>query len=377
MWSRQGRMNVAVVGLVLMLLAARLVGASPAMAQTGTDLPGMIGDGEYESPQFGTTVRWTDAWELGDVDDPNVAHAIGGYATEPVVSDPTTGDVVFLSDTRSGTAVITLSIAATGITLDDLVARMETDSFLEGNLFMEPGAKVLSLETRGDTAGLLVRDTGANSDHALYFVVTVPTDTADPTIAVAIDLFDPGTYAASLEAAEKDLTIEGFDLFATHPVDDLLGLLGDEGGTETGVRATPTEDATTTTTTSGTLSDTEYLKAVRDDTDLRKEQLDRLQSILFDGGTVSAAENRELEQILGEWEDLEPIAAPDGFAEIDDEHRALVKNLNALGSSLLAIASGDLDDEEQQQQVNLAGGALQTALALVDELDDSLNAEGA
>ncbi|MGN6032624.1 MAG: hypothetical protein ACTHQE_13285 [Thermomicrobiales bacterium] len=376
MRSRQGRTNVAAVGLILVMLVARLVGPSPALAQTGTDLPGMIGDGEYESPQFGTTVSWTDAWELGDVDDPNVAHAIGGYATEPVVSDPTTGDVVFLSDTDSGTAVITLSIAATGITLDDLTARMETDAFLEGNLFMEPGAEILSLETRGDTTGLLVRDTGANGDHALYFAVMVPADTADPTIAVAIDLFDPATYAASLAAAEKDLTIQGFDLFATQSVDDLLGLLGEESGSGTGTRATPTEESSRTTTT-GTLSDSEYLEAVREDTDLRKEQLDRLQSILFDGGTVSAAENRELEQILGEWEDLEPIAAPDEFAEIDDEHRALVKNLKALGSSLLAIASGDLDDEEQQQQVNRAGGALQTAIALVDELDDSLNAEGA
>lgn len=377
MWSRQGRMNVAAAGLVVLLLVARMIGASPVAAQTGSDLPGMLGDGEYESPQFGTAVTWTDAWQLGDVDDPNVAHAIGGYATEPVVSDPATGDTVFLSDTDSGTAVITLSIAATGVSLDDLETRMQTDAFLEDNLFMEPGAEVLSLESRGDTVGLLVRDTGANSDHALFFAVQVPSDSSEPTIAVAIDLFDPQTYAASLEAAEKDLTIQGFDLFATHSVDDLLGLLGEESGTGGGNGSRTTPTATAEASTTGTLSDAEYLKAIRDDTDLRKEQLDRLQSILFDSGNVSAAENRELEQILGEWVDLQPIAAPDGFAEIDDEHRALVKNLNALGSSLLAIASGDLDEEDQEQQVNLAGGSLQTAIALVDELDDSLNAEGA
>lgn len=375
MWSRQGRKNVAAAVLVMLLLTARLAGASPAIAQTGSDLPGMIGEGEYKSPQFGTDVSWTDAWALGDVEAPNVAHAIGGYATEPVVSDPTTGDTVFLSDTDSGMAVITLSIAATGITLDDLVDRMETRAFLEDNLFMEPGAEVLSLETRGDTAGLLVRDTGAGSDHALFFAVMVPADTADPTIAVAIDLFDPDTYARSLEAAERDLTIQGFDLFATHPVDDLLDLLDAGSSTASDPRATAT--ATKEPSTTGTLSEREYLRAIRDDTDLRKEQLDRLQSILFDGGTVSATENRELEQILGDWAELEPIAAPDGFAVIDDEHRALVKNLNALGSSLLAIASGDLDDEAQQAQVNLAGGALQTAIALVDELDDSLAEEGA
>ena len=192
MRSRQGRMSGVAAGLIVLLLVARVLGATPVAAQTGNDLPGMIGKGEYESPQFGTSVTWTDAWDLGDVDDPNVAHAIGGYATEPVVSDPSSGDAVFLSDTESGTAVITLSIAKTGTTLDDYTARMETDSFLEGNLFMETGAKVLSLETKGKSAGLLVRDTGANSDHALYYVVSVPTDAEEPTIAVAIDLFDLG-----------------------------------------------------------------------------------------------------------------------------------------------------------------------------------------
>ncbi|MGC4106420.1 MAG: hypothetical protein QM753_08705 [Thermomicrobiales bacterium] len=370
MRSRQGRMNVAAVGLILLMLAARLIGAMPVSAQATTDLPGMIGEGEYESPQFGTAVSWTNAWELGDVDDPNVAHAIGGYATEPVVSDSRTGDVLFLSDVKTGTAVITLSFAATGISLKDLTSRMETDAFLEGNLFMAPDAEVLSLETRGDTVGLLVRDTGSNSDHALYFAVMVPSDPSEPTIALAIDLFDPAAYEASLVALEKDLTVEGFDPFAPTSVDDLLDLLDQGSGGEV---KTP---AATATAVTGTMTDAEYLDAIREDTDLRKEQLDRLQSILFGGGTISQAENRELEQILGEWTDLKAIPAPAGFAVIDDEHRALVKNLNALGTSLLAIASGDLDDEQQQEQVNLAGGAYQTSLALVDELDASLADEG-
>ncbi|MGC4190379.1 MAG: hypothetical protein QM589_03990 [Thermomicrobiales bacterium] len=355
-------------GLVMLLLVSRLVNAMPVAAQTGGDLPGMIGDGTYESPQFGTSVTWTDAWELGNVDEPHVAHAIGGYATEPVVSDRSLGDVVYLSDTASGTAVITLSLTASGMTLDTIVSRMDSDSFLEDNLFMEPGADVLSLEKTADSVGLLVRDTGENSAHALYFAVTVPDNPDEPIVAVAVDLFDPSTYEASLRAADKDLTIEGFDLFAAHSVSDVLGLLDAQDA-----------DTTATDTSSGPadLSDDEYLDAVREDTDLRRDQLDRLQAILFDGGTITAADNRELEEILNDWVDMKPIPAPDGFATIDDEHRALVKNLNALGSALLAIAAGGLDDEEQQQQVNLAGGALQTALALVDELDDSLKDEGA
>ena len=124
------------------------------------------------------------------------------------------------------------------------------------------------------------------------------------------------------------------------------------------------------------MTDAEYLAAIREDTDLRTKQLDRLSAILLGGGTSTAAENRELEGILTEWEGLEPIPAPDGFAEIDDEHRALVKNLNALGSSLIQVATGDLAQDERDQQMALAGGSYQTSLALVQELDDLLKAEG-
>jgi hypothetical protein len=363
-----GVLRAWAVALLVLLSMTQLMLPGPASAQTTTDLPGVLGKGDYESPQFGTQITWTDAWDLGDVDDPHVAHAIGGYATEPVVSDPAMGDMIYLSDTDTDTAVISISLAVTGSSVDDLTSMMETDAFLENTLFMDPGAEVLSTETSGNTVGLLVRDTGRNSDHALFFVAQVPRRASEPTIAVAIDLFDPETYEASLGSAADGLTIEGFDLFATHSMDDLLALLDADDDSSAG---TPTPESG-----GSTLTDEQYLQAVREDTDLRKEQLDRLSSILFDSGTITAADNRELERILGEWKDLQPIAAPEGYPVIDDEHRALVKNLNALATALLAIASGDLDDAEQQQQVNLAGGALQTALALIDELDESLGDEG-
>lgn len=367
-----------VLGTMLPLLRA----VPAAAAQGSNDLPGMVDDQTFESPQFGTTVSWTDAWQLGDVNDPNVAHAIGGYSSEPVISDPTTGDAVYLSDTDTGTAVITVSMAPSAATLADLEAQIQTDAFLEDNVFMAPGAEILSVETKGDTIGMLVRDTGAKSDHAVYLAVMVPSRASDPLIMAAIDLFDPETYQDSLDLAESDLTIDGFDFFATHRVDDLVGLLDDgnsKTGTDRGTRPTPTTEATTRTTRttgSGTMTADEYLAAIRDDTDLRAKQLDRLSAILLDDGTVTSDEERELTSILNEWGDLEPIPAPDGFAEIDDEHRALVKNLNALGSSLLQVATADLTDEERDQQTALAGGSYQTSLALVEELDALLKAEG-
>lgn len=374
MKASQGRRRVAAASLVLLLLVTRLVGALPVAAQGTSDLPGVIADGEYKSPQFSTQVTWTDAWAIGDVNDPNVAHAIGGYATEPVVSDPATGDVLWLTDRDSGTAVITLSIAATGVSLNDLVDHMQTDAYLEQNLFMEPGAEVLSFETKGDSVGMLVRDTGSHSDHALYIAVTVPRNADEPTIAVAIDLFDPGTYKASIDALANDLTIDGYDVFATQSQNDVLDLLGSSNGGGAVPPATP--EATRASAGGSTLSADEYLKAVRDDTDLRATQLDRLQTLLFSGSNPTAAESREIEKILNDWVDMQPIEAPQGFAEIDDEHRALVKNLNALGTSLLNLATGNLSSEEQDKAVSLAGGALRTSLALIKELDTLLSDQG-
>lgn len=380
-WKMRRALGVKTVSLALLVMLAvgvfaPLLRVVPTIAAQGTgDLPGMVDDQTFESPQFGTTVSWTDAWELGDVNDPNVAHAIGGYSTEPVISDPETGDTVYLSDTDTGTAVITVSLAAGAATVEDLETQIQTDAFLENNVFMAPGSEVLSVETKGDTIGMLVRDTGAKSDHAVYLEIAVPSKSSQPLIMTAIDLFDPETYQASLDLAEGDLTIDGFDFFATHSVDDLVGLLGAEQGTSQKATAEPTSTAKRSSGTS-TMTDDEYLAAIREDTNLRSEQLDRLSEILLADGTVTAAEERELESILTEWEGLEPIPAPDGFAEIDDEHRALVKNLNALGSSLLAVATGDITQEERDQQMALAGGAYQTSLALVGELDDLLTAEG-
>lgn len=366
--GRWGR--VLAMCLTVMVSLMHLTGGSAA-AQTGTGLPGIVGEGEYESPKFGTHISWTDAWKLGDVTDPHVAHAVGGYVTEPVVSDPEFGDMLYLADAATGSAVVSISLAVTDLSQDELIASMQTDAFLEDTLFMQPGADILSLETRGTTVGMLVRDTGRGSDHALYVAVQVPRNASDPTFVVAIDLFDPETYGASLHAADEDLVIDGFSFFRAHTVGDVISMLDDGSGART---VTPTPAAGTPRSTA--LSGDEYLQAVREDTDLRKKQLDRLSSILFDSGTISAADGRELEAILQEWMDLQPIQAPEGFVVIDDEHRALVKNLNALASALVAVSTGSLDAHEQQQQLNLAGGAYQTSVALVGELDDSLSAEG-
>ena len=58
------------------------------------DQPGLIEDGHYVSPQFDVEITWTDAWAVGDADDPNVEFAIGGNYDGPVASDPDLGDIV-------------------------------------------------------------------------------------------------------------------------------------------------------------------------------------------------------------------------------------------------------------------------------------------
>lgn len=268
-------------GWMRRMATALLVAATCApMAVTANaqvdDRPGLIDDGEYESPQFGTGITWTDAWEVGDPDDEYVAHAIGGYWDDSVGSDPSLGDALFLIDTATESAVLSLGMGENGaITAADYRSIMATDQFITDNLFLQRGAEVLLLDDDGDEyVAILARDPAPDTEHAIYVEIRVPEDLDEPIISVGIDLFDADSYEESLDSLADDLEIDDFDIFTVFSEDEVLDALdapvteGDDGdGTEDVTPTAESGDTTRGTADDKKLPDDDDVIATPDDDD--------------------------------------------------------------------------------------------------------------
>jgi ribonuclease E len=191
------------------------------------EFPGLIEEGEYESPQFGTGITWTDAWEVGDASDPNVEHAIGGNYDGPVASDPDLGDIVFLVDTASETSVLSLGFSPSEepIDIDTLLASMTLPEFMESNLFLSADAELLLLDATDDTVAILARDTAPNDDHVVYLSIVADPGRDDYSFWVGLDMYEPDEYENILTSMEEDIDVDGHNVFDVFSADDIIEAL--------------------------------------------------------------------------------------------------------------------------------------------------------
>ena len=206
--------------------------------------PGLVAEGEYVSPQFGTGITWTDAWDLGDFDDPLVEFAVGGNFDAPITSDQEDGDVIWLMDTASESAVLGIFLVPTGgLDPSSMIQIMGQSSFLSENLFVSRDSDRLLLEETETTAAILVRD-AETPEHIVYLEVIFP-EGEDYFVWVGFDLWEPDAYEGVFEDVADGLEIDGVDMFSPAPPDELLDLIDDPDADVVTPDAGPSgEDAT-------------------------------------------------------------------------------------------------------------------------------------
>lgn len=231
------------IALTLLFTSASAAHAAQDGLKGGTsddEFPGLVEDGEYVSPQFDVGITWTDAWTVGDPNNPDVEHAIGGNYDGPIASDSTLGDIVFLMDTQSESAVLSLGMSPDEGPLDPdmLLAAMEQPEFLTNNLFLSEDAEVLLLDSDDDTVAMLAREAAPNDDHVVYMVIETEAQDAGYTFWVGLDMYDAGEYERILTSMDDDIDVDGHDLFPVFSVDDMLE------ATDTGAEPATEEPAT-------------------------------------------------------------------------------------------------------------------------------------
>jgi hypothetical protein len=185
---------------------------------------GLVGEGEYVSPQFDLEITWSDDWVVGELDDPLVEHANGGYWDGPVATEPDVGDIVFLVDSGTGTAVLSLgfSFLSPTISIDDVVAYMEEPEFLVHNLFLSDDAEILALDASRDSVAVVARDSAPNDNHVIYQMMVLDPEDEDFGFWVGLDMYDPDNYQPIIESVEAGIEVENNEIFNVFDADEVL-----------------------------------------------------------------------------------------------------------------------------------------------------------
>jgi hypothetical protein len=188
------------------------------------EYPGLVGEGEYVSPQFDLEITWSDEWVVGELDDPLVEHANGGYWDGPVASEPDVGDIVFLVDSGTGTAVLSLgfSFLSPTISIDDVVAYIEEPEFLVHNLFLSDDAEILALDASRDSVAVVARDSAPNDNHVIYQMMVLDPEDEDFGFWVGVDMYDPDYYQPIIESVEAGIEVENNEIFNVFDADEVL-----------------------------------------------------------------------------------------------------------------------------------------------------------
>jgi len=179
-----------------------------------TDLPGLIAEGEYESPQFGAAITWTDAWILDERRD------------EPIGSDEVNDiDTVFLTDAATGSTIVYMTVEELASSdPDDILDMITRPGYNEDVFGIDPDSEVLLQDSTEDAAAILVVDD--SGVEPLVILMEVHALDEDGLVAFV----DFRAYASDIDedvltALEEDLEIEGQPGLTVFTVDEILAEL--------------------------------------------------------------------------------------------------------------------------------------------------------
>src|SRR5690606_24898992 len=137
----------------------------------------------------------------------DVEHAIGGNYDGPVASDPALGDIVFLTDTESETAALSLGVNQAIGPMDPAatLAAFENPAFLTDNLFLSEDAEVLLVDGDDEHVAIVARDAAPNDEHVVYMLIHLDPGRDDFTFWAGLDLFDADEYERVLNSIDDDI----------------------------------------------------------------------------------------------------------------------------------------------------------------------------
>src|SRR5690606_29629273 len=117
------------------------------------DLPGLVGTGEYVSPQYGVPVTWTEDWVLSQDHDPAIlSHTDSGV------------DEVYLADAETGQALLYITVESShGMTdAEALLQAMSDPAYIESVLGLSADTEVALTRTQTNRVAVMYVDTSAD-----------------------------------------------------------------------------------------------------------------------------------------------------------------------------------------------------------------------
>jgi hypothetical protein len=164
---------------------------------------GLVDDGLYESPQFGTEIEWSNDWT------PN----------PELISSNEDDEVDNLGLNNEGGALVLVTIFEAGdATPADFAAFWESDDFLEENASDE--AEVLLSDSTDDESAVLIVDTLEGGGELWALRQAYSLDGGD-TIAIVLMLSLAEDFPDNLEAAQDGIGIDGNDALSLFSIDDI------------------------------------------------------------------------------------------------------------------------------------------------------------
>jgi hypothetical protein len=170
---------------------------------------GLLGEGEYVSPQFDTEVLWEETWSFyldGD---------------EPIVSDTenVTDSVTLVWNGEDFVLLYVDIYEADGFTPADLEELWASDDYLAESA--DPEGEVLLQDSNRSTGSVLIRDYLSDGEEILLLRQATSLDGGD-TLAVVTLIGLPDSFSDAYADAGDGLTVEGdpaLDVFTPREID--------------------------------------------------------------------------------------------------------------------------------------------------------------
>lgn len=164
---------------------------------------GVVDDGLYQSPQFGTEIEWSNDW-----------------APSPeLISSDEDDEVDNLGLNNEGGALVLITIFEAGDTTPaDFAAFWESDEFLEENASAE--AEVLLSDSTDDESAVLIVDTLEDGGELWALRQAYSLDGGD-TIAIVLMLGLAEEFPANLEEAQDGIGIDGEDALSLFSIEEI------------------------------------------------------------------------------------------------------------------------------------------------------------
>lgn len=193
--------------------------ATPAQAgESELEELGLVGEGEYESLQFGYTVEWSSDWVLDDF-----------YAV-PLVSDTEAGiDQLYLAwrgeEADSADSTYVMVGGQDDGNVDDTLELWTSDEFAEEAWGGEAEPEVILEDANGDTGVVLYSLVAVDGGEQHYKVMIVVERDGGEVLHLTLNTWEP-EFEAAWEAAEE-IVVDGDPLPAAISWDEIEEVIED------------------------------------------------------------------------------------------------------------------------------------------------------